>query len=50
MYCWETWEFTVVDVARLSGLERLMNRKVCVVRLIDRVLSDVLHDRVGCED
>ena len=39
-----------MDEARLRGLERRMNRKIWVVRLTDWVLSDVLHDRVGCED
>ena len=39
-----------MDEARLRGLERRMNRKICVVRLTDWVLSDVLHDREGCED
>ena len=39
-----------MDEARLRGLKRRMNRKICVVRLTDWVLSDVLHDRVGCEN
>ena len=39
-----------MDEVRLRGLKRLMNKKICVVRLTDRVLSYVLHDRVGCED
>ena len=49
-FCCTVVKLTVVDEARLRGLERRMNRKICVVRLTDWVLSDVLHDRVGCED
>ena len=41
------WELTVADEARLCGMERCMIRMMCEVRLIDRVLTDVLWDRVG---
>ena len=37
---------TVADEARLRGVERRMIR-MCGVRLVDRVSSDVLHDMVG---
>ena len=43
-YC-ETWELTVVDEMRLHGVECHMIRMMCVVRLVDRVLTDVLWDR-----
>ena len=47
LYCCKTWELTVADEARLCGLERRMIRMMCGVRLVDRVSTDVLHDRVG---
>ena len=47
LYCCETWELTVADEARLRGVERRMIRMMCVVRLIDRMLTDVFRDRVG---
>ena len=47
LYCCETWELTVADEARLHGLECCMIRMMCQVRLVDRVLTDVLWDRVG---
>ena len=47
LYCCETWELTVADEARLHGVERCMVRMMCEVRLFDRVLTDVLLDRVG---
>ena len=45
-YC-ETWELTVADKARLRGVERRMIRMTCGVRLVDRVSTNVLRDRVG---
>ena len=44
LYCCETWELTVADETRLRGVERRMLRMMC---LVDRVLTDVLRDRVG---
>ena len=41
LYCCETWELTVADEARLSGVERYMIRKMCRVRLVGKVLNDV---------
>ena len=41
------WELTVADEVRLQGVEHRMIRIICGVRLVDRVLTDVLHDRVG---
>ena len=47
LYCCETWELTVADEMRLRGVERRMIRMMCGVRLVDRVSTDVLRDRVG---
>ena len=47
LYCCETWELTVVDDARLRGVEHRMIRMMHGVRLVDRVSTDVLQDRVG---
>ena len=47
LYCCETWELTVADEMRLRGVERRMIRMMCGVRLVDRVSSDVLRDKVG---
>ena len=47
LYCCKTWELTVVDKARLCGVERQMIRMMCGVRLVDRVLTDVLWDKAG---
>ena len=46
LYCCETWELTVADEMRLRGVERRMIRMMCGVRLVDRVSTDVLRDRV----
>ena len=35
------------DEARLRGVECRMIRMICGVRLVDRVSTDVLRDRVG---
>ena len=45
--CCEMWELTVADEMRLRGVEHCMIRMMCRVRLVDRVLTDVLRDRVG---
>ena len=45
-YCCETWELTVADEARLHGVECRMITMICGVRLVDRVLNDILWDRV----
>ena len=47
LYCCETWELTVADEMRLRGVEHRMIRMICGVRLVDRVSTDVLRDRVG---
>ena len=48
LYCCKTWELTVADEAKLHGVERLrVIRMRCGVRLVDKVLTDVLYDRVG---
>ena len=47
LYCCETWELTVVDEARLCGMKSCMIRMMCAVKLVDRVLTDVLRERVG---
>ena len=36
-----------MDGARLCGVEHRMTRMICGVRVIDRVLIDVLRDRIG---
>ena len=40
-------ELTVAGEARLCGVELRMIRMMCWVRLVDRVSTDVLRDRVG---
>ena len=47
LYCCETWELIVADNARLRRMERRMIRMIGGVRLVDRVSTDVLHNRVG---
>ena len=47
LYCCERWELTVADEMRLHGVERHMIRMMCGVRLVDRVSTDVLQDKVG---
>ena len=47
LYCCETWELNVADEMRLCGVERCMIRMMCGVRLVDRVPTDVLRDKVG---
>ena len=37
---------TVADQLRHRGMEQYTIRKMCGVRLIDRILSDVLRERV----
>ena len=46
LYCCETWQLTAADEARLRGVERRMIRMMCGARLVDRVLTDVLRDKV----
>ena len=41
LYFCETWGLTVTDEARLRGLER------CMIKMVYRVSTDVLRDRVG---
>ena len=45
-YC-ETWELTVADKVSLHRVECCMIRMMCEVRQVDRVSTEVLHDRVG---
>ena len=47
LYCCETWELTVVNKAKLHGVERRMIRMMCGMRLVDRVSTGVFQDRVG---
>ena len=47
LYCCETWERTVADEARLHGMERRTIRMMCVMRLVDMLLTDVLQGRVS---
>ena len=46
LFCCETWELTVPDDTRLLSVERHMIRMMCGVRLVDRVSTNVLRDRV----
>ena len=41
------WELSVADKARLHEVEHCVIRMMCGVRPVDRVLNDVLQDRVG---
>ena len=47
LHCCEMWKLTVADEARLHGMEHCMIGMICGVRLVDRLLTDVLRDRVG---
>ena len=47
LYCCETWELIVTGETRLHGVGGRMIRMMCGVRLVDRVSTDVLRDRVG---
>ena len=46
LYCCETQDLTVAEEVRICGIEHHLIR-MCVGRLIDRLLTDVLQDRVG---
>ena len=46
LYCCETRELTVADEGTLRGVECCIIR-MCMVRLVDRVSTDVLRDMVG---
>ena len=45
--CCETLELTVVDEARLHGVERRIIKMMCSMRLVNRVSTDVFWDRVS---
>ena len=47
LYCCNIWQITVADEASLLGMKRRMIRMMCGMRLVDRVLTDVLRDRVS---
>ena len=47
LYCCETLELTVAYEARLCGVECCMIRIMSGVRLFDRVLNDVVYNRVS---
>ena len=47
LYCCEMWELTVADEARLRDVDRRMIIMMCEVKLVDRVSTDVLRDRLG---
>ena len=44
LYCCETWELIVADEAQLHQVEHRMIT-MCRVRLVDRLSTDVLHDK-----
>ena len=45
--CCKMWELTVADEVKLHGVECHIIRMICGLRVVDRVLNDVLRDRVG---
>ena len=47
LYCCKTWELTVADEGRAREVECRMISMICGVRLVDRVSTDVLRDRLG---
>ena len=47
LYCCETWEIVVANEMRLCWVEYRMIRMMCGVRLVDRVSTDFLRDRMG---
>ena len=47
LHCCETWPLSVADEAKLCGMERHMVMMMCRMRLVDRVSTYVLRDRVG---
>ena len=47
LYCGEMWELTSADDTRLRGVGRRLIRMMCGVRLVDKVSTDILRDRVG---
>ena len=47
LYCCNKWQIIVADEASLLGVKRRMIRMMCGMRLVDRVLTDVLRDRVS---
>jgi len=49
IYGSETWPMKVEDERRLEKTERAMMRRMCGVRLAQRINSEVLHERLGLE-
>ena len=49
MYGGETWPVRVEEVRRLVRTERAMMRRMCGVRLVQRINCEVLHERLGVE-
>ena len=47
VYCCETWELTIADEVRLHAMEHRMIRIICGVRLVDRMSTDILWNKVG---
>ena len=45
--CYETWQLTVANQARLLVVDRRMIKRMCGVRLVERLSTEVLQDRVG---
>jgi hypothetical protein len=50
IYGSETWPMKVDDSKRLERTERAMVRRMCGVRLSDRVKSEELYRRLGIEE
>jgi hypothetical protein len=49
IYGSETWPVKVEDVRRLERTERAMLRRMCGVKLAQRINSEVLYERLGVE-
>ena len=41
------WELAVADEARLDGVKRCLIKMMCEARMVDRVSTEVLHDKMG---
>ena len=46
LHCSKTWELTVADELTLRKVQQRMIRTMCWVKLVDRISSDVLRERL----
>jgi Reverse transcriptase (RNA-dependent DNA polymerase) len=49
VYGSETWPMKAEDIKRLVRTERTMMRRMCGVKLVQRINCEVLHERLGLE-